>query len=73
MKKIMITISDINGTRQYTLEELIRRFIPWIIVGIITVAALSIGGYKLFTSNHYQQQSSTNKELPISDIKYAIN
>ena len=39
--KIMITISDIDGSRQYNIYELIRHFALWIF--IIFVVNIAIG------------------------------
>ena len=38
--RFMITISDIHGTRQYTMHQLIRKLAVWIIVGIVILIAL---------------------------------
>ncbi len=38
--KFMITISDINGSKQYTLHQLMRKLVWWIIIGIIAIIAI---------------------------------
>ncbi len=35
--KLMITISDIRGSKQYTVHELIRRLAIWVILGIVVL------------------------------------
>ena len=37
--KFMITISDVHGSKQYTLHELMRRLVWWVIIGIILIIA----------------------------------
>ncbi len=73
MKKMIITISDINGTRQYTIEQLIRRFVPWIFVSIIIVIAIVFATYKFLSFNtNYQSQVNIEKISPC-DGKYVID
>jgi hypothetical protein len=37
--KTMFTVSDINGSKQYNLTELIQRFMPWILgFAIVNIA-----------------------------------
>ncbi len=38
--RFMITISDIHGTKQYTLHQLVRKLALWIIGGVIAVIAM---------------------------------
>jgi murein DD-endopeptidase MepM/ murein hydrolase activator NlpD len=35
----MVTISDIHGSRQYTLHQLIRQLVWWVIIGIVLIIA----------------------------------
>ncbi len=39
--KVMFTVSDINGSKQYNLYELIQRFLPWIMG--FTIVNLFVG------------------------------
>ena len=73
MKKMIITVSDINGTRQYTIEQLIRRFVPWIIVSIIVAIAIVFAIYKFLPSNtNHESQVNIEKISPCND-RYVID
>ena len=39
--KLMITISDVRGSKQYTVHELIRRLAIWVVLAVVL---LFIGG-----------------------------
>jgi len=36
----MITISDVKGSKQYTLHQLIRRLVLWVIVAVVVIIAI---------------------------------
>lgn len=38
--KFMITISDVHGSKQYTLHELMRRLALWVVIGIVVIFAV---------------------------------
>jgi len=38
--RVIITISDIKGTKSYSLSKLVRKFIFWIVVSIISIAVV---------------------------------
>jgi murein DD-endopeptidase MepM/ murein hydrolase activator NlpD len=40
--KFMITISDVHGSRQYTLHQLVRRLALWIIISIVVLFAVGL-------------------------------
>ncbi len=48
--KFMVTISDIHGSRQYTLHQLIRRLALWVILGVIILIAVGAVLIKTLTS-----------------------
>ncbi len=68
----MITISDVKGSKQYTLHQLIRRLVLWVIVAVVAIIAigavlLNILSSKVDNLNHLtselkdSQQSLTKK------------
>jgi len=40
--KFIITISDIHGVKQYTLHQIIKKFVVWIIVGVVSIIAIGV-------------------------------
>ncbi len=81
--KLMITISDIHGSKQYTVHELIRRLVLWIIVSIIVLFAMGVIVIKALSSKvddldqltlelKNRQQSLTTKNKELQDVKILL-
>jgi len=49
--KVLVTISDINGSRQYTIPELIKHFAVWIFITLIIIFAIDLMIFKMFSDN----------------------
>ncbi len=73
--KFMITISDINGTKQYTLHQLMRKLVWWIIIGVIAIIAFGAIFIKTLSSKiddldkKTQQYKQTQKMLVVENSK----
>ncbi len=63
--KMMITISDIHGSRQYTMHQLVRKLLLWIIIGVIVIIAAGAIFIKILSSrvDHLDQQTRQYREL----------
>lgn len=49
--KVLITISDINGSKQYTIFELVKHFAVWIFITLIVIFAIDLMIFKMFADN----------------------
>jgi murein DD-endopeptidase MepM/ murein hydrolase activator NlpD len=76
----MITISDVRGSKQYTVHELLRRLILWIVIGIVVLFAIGVIVIKALSSKvdtldqltldlKNQQQSLIVKNKELQNIK----
>lgn len=59
--KFIITITDIHGTKQYTLHQIIKKLIFWILFLIVLVVGLAIMLSKLLMEDVESLQSHTAK------------
>jgi hypothetical protein len=49
--KVLVTISDINGSKQYTIPELVKHFALWIFITLIIIFAIDLMIFKMFSNN----------------------
>jgi cell division protein FtsB len=48
--RMMVTISDIHGSRQYTMHQLVRKLLLWIAVAIVLIIAAGAIFIKLLSA-----------------------
>ncbi|HIP60833.1 MAG TPA: hypothetical protein EYH01_10450, partial [Campylobacterales bacterium] len=81
--KFMITISDVHGSKQYTLHELMRRLALWVVIGIVVIFAVGAILIKTLSSKvddlddltlslKKTQQSLIDENSNLQDIKTVL-
>jgi len=62
--KFIITISDIHGSKQYTLSQFIKVVASWVVIAIVLI--FLIGGMVMkYLSNHVESLEKDKKELTL--------
>jgi dolichyl-phosphate-mannose--protein O-mannosyl transferase len=63
--KVLVTISDINGSKQYTIPELIKHFALWIFITLIIIFAIDLMIFKMFSDNTSDLASNSQKKMEV--------
>jgi murein DD-endopeptidase MepM/ murein hydrolase activator NlpD len=71
--RFMITISDIHGTKQYTMHQLIRKLAVWIIVGILLIIALGALFINLLSAKVDKLDEETRKYQHVQQLLLTQN
>jgi len=63
--KVLVTISDINGSRQYTIPELIKHFALWIFITLIIIFAIDLMIFKMFSDNSNELTLNAENKMEV--------
>ncbi len=66
--RFMITISDIHGTRQYTMHQLIRKLALWIVLGVVALIALGALYIKVLSAKVDKLDEETERYREIQQM-----
>jgi uncharacterized protein HemY len=57
--KVLITISDMNGSKQYTPFELFKHFAIWIFIALVVIFAIDLAIFKMFAMSNNEIENLT--------------